>query len=461
MQYQAGEEDRKGRLDLLTKIFFIGVIIVAILNGSAFWLKRVGWLEPELHRYYWLEYKYEFRDDVTPIAIKNEYLREKLRIFTAKLYKTKGSEIVLKLSKDIFFVLFLACSALLVKNGANRIFADPLLTAFLLLVGYGFARSWFLHGPVFALAGLRTFMFLGVAALGWWATRKRNFAFLASILFLLVFCEWLLVPIELKRGVHLFAAQTSRLIGGDRVVGTFLQPSSLAVATGFCLAFYYAYSAHRRWFVALAILAGTIIFFTGSGIGAVIYAMVLFRALWKKLADINIRIPLWLPLAGGILFVFFLPEIARRPFVYDSLWGRIQQFQNNMFAASGLVDVLFGKGLGVATNVTANLLVDWQAGPPGRVASDQVFIADSMPLSVGLQLGWLGIFLLYLLLLRAAWRDRQAWGVYGVIFLASLTMNIQELFPVNFILGLLLARNLRTDPATGSLVTGQEQQERG
>ena len=36
----------------LAKTFLVAIIIASILNGSVFWLKRVGWLEPGIYNTY-------------------------------------------------------------------------------------------------------------------------------------------------------------------------------------------------------------------------------------------------------------------------------------------------------------------------------------------------------------------------------------------------------------------------
>ena len=68
--------------------------------------------------------------------------------------------------------------------------------------------------------------------------------------------------------------------------------------------------------------------------------------------------------------------------------------------------------------------------------------ADSMTMALINQIGVLGMLLFYALIALAAWRDRPALPIYLVMFLASLTINLWELFPVNFMLGLLLGRSL-------------------
>jgi hypothetical protein len=67
---------------------------------------------------------------------------------------------------------------------------------------------------------------------------------------------------------------------------------------------------------------------------------------------------------------------------------------------------------------------------------------DSTPTALINQIGVVGTLLFYLMLAQAAWRDRRALPVYVVIFLAGMMINLLELFPVNFLLGLLLCRSL-------------------
>ncbi len=58
------------------------------------------------------------------------------------------------------------------------------------------------------------------------------------------------------------------------------------------------------------------------------------------------------------------------------------------------------------------------------------------------QIGLVGTVLFYALLIRIARRDRRYRVVHVVLLLASVTNNLGEFFPVNFLLGLLIARAL-------------------
>ena len=110
--------------------------------------------------------------------------------------------------------------------------------------------------------------------------------------------------------------------------------------------------------------------------------------------------------------------------------------------------MLFGKGLGIGSNVVNSAITQSEdiTAPTGVDLSHAR--ADSTPLALINQIGLVGTFLFYLALALAAWKDRQAMPVYVIIFLAGITINLLELFPVNFLLGLLLGRSLLMAPRT-------------
>ena len=69
------------------------------------------------------------------------------------------------------------------------------------------------------------------------------------------------------------------------------------------------------------------------------------------------------------------------------------------------------------------------------------------------QLGLVGALLFYGALAWAAQLDRQARIFYVIVAACSLTLQITELFPVNFLLGIVLAHSVVVARQTG-LVPG-------
>ncbi|MHC4139513.1 MAG: hypothetical protein ACYSR1_06640 [Planctomycetota bacterium] len=116
-------------------------------------------------------------------------------------------------------------------------------------------------------------------------------------------------------------------------------------------------------------------------------------------------------------------------------------YKDHIFTGSEWYELLFGRGLGAGTNTAVNLLMDWEASTAHGAGNHTVFIADSTPLMLTAQIGLIGLFMIYGILFLAIRNDPQSRIFYFSIILASLTVNITELFPVNFLLGLLLARS--------------------
>jgi len=74
------------------------------------------------------------------------------------------------------------------------------------------------------------------------------------------------------------------------------------------------------------------------------------------------------------------------------------------------------------------------------------------------QLGLTGMLLFYWLIGTAAWKDRRTLPLYVLLFLAGMTVNLLELFPINFLIGILLCRSLirRNADASGAVLVPGE-----
>jgi hypothetical protein len=46
------QSDHTEKTYTIARIFIIAIVVATILNGSSFWLKRVGWMEPQLYQEY-------------------------------------------------------------------------------------------------------------------------------------------------------------------------------------------------------------------------------------------------------------------------------------------------------------------------------------------------------------------------------------------------------------------------
>lgn len=416
----------------LAKTFFVAIIIASILNGSVFWLKRVGWLEPDIYNTYLDEIQPEPGRDWGAIGKKE---------IRAKLYQHEGLQIVFKLAKDLLTALFIIISGFLIgqqRTDYNRRYYITLI-GLVGVSGFAFFNSYVSYGLMLPLAGTRSFFFMFAGMLGCWAIRNNGLGFLAQCFLVFLFVQLLLVPVELIRGLHIFGAHFFGTEFSDRIVGTMLQPSSLGIIAVFSFVFYYLYSESRRQLALAGLAMSVLVFFSGSATALLLWLIATAGVFYKRL---NQTWAMFISILGVMIFVTLLPMITGRHDVYNSLWGRISIFERHVLADSSVLETLFGKGLGVGTNIAANLFMDWQTSEPKSLGSDVIFIADSTPVALISQVGIVGMLLFYLLLVYSAWREPRSRLIYIIIAVASMATNIVELFPVNIVLGLLIAHSL-------------------
>jgi len=413
------------------------LIAAAVLNGSVFWLKRIGWLEPQMYQEY-LEFL-----GPNPYYQRTPAENEQLRVLTSRFYTSEGGEVILKLSKDAWLLLFIVVSLILLARHKAGLFSFPPwpLLLFLLLVASSAIYSFFQFGLLMPVAGLRFFSFLGVTLLASWLAHRDQLYMLACGMMLYMSLQFLLAPYELTHGLHMFGAKFFGGLTGDRIVGTMLQPSSLGIAAVLSLQFYLGFNSSRQWIVSAVIITTVLVFFSASAMAILLLFLVAALSVDSRVEDKYrswLRIITMLGVTGIILL---LPEISGRWNIMDSLWGRLLPIELYM-EQNNMMTLLFGQGLGVGTNTAANLLMDWQANQAPGYAATAVFIADATPMALIAQLGFVGLLSFYLLLAYAAARDPQALPFYLVAGIASLTTNLPELFPINMVLGMLLARSL-------------------
>jgi hypothetical protein len=217
-----------------------------------------------------------------------------------------------------------------------------------------------------------------------------------------------------------------------RAAGTMVTPNSLGVLTVVSLAFYYVYSSAKTYFSIFLLVGGTILLASGSGTGIIALFVLVGALCLTNTSGLRKMI-----VAGALLTVSAgllakLPALLNRSDIYASVFssdGRIGKF-TEVFSESSPIEILVGRGIGFGTNTATNLHI----GAPSS--------ADSMVTVLLMQLGMVGVILFYTLLIWAYRRDARARPVYLVFAITSLTINITEVFPVNFLLGLALAGTL-------------------
>ena len=135
-----------------------------------------------------------------------------------------------------------------------------------------------------------------------------------------------------------------------------------------------------------------------------------------------------------------LPYLAQRPAIYDSLLGREARVGSlvRLLEQATPAQLLFGQGVGFGTNSAMTLLKDAPEALP-ITSTGEKFSADSTVTIMFTQLGVMGVLLFYAVLAWAFIRKPEARGFFIVAAVTSLTINLPETYPVNFLLGLALA----------------------
>jgi len=449
----------------------VALVLATLCNGLGIYLRKVGLVQTPAYHAYWAWH-------CSPVAHLQPHQRAQpgccAHASTAELaeigapprrdveqalaqyiFELTPAEKALKLVKDVFVLAFVAVSAWLV---AQR---RPLGNGFglgssgqRLLLVYGcamFGLSWAWHGLLMPVAGLRPLLFLAVFGLGaWMATHLPGLAKFVAVALAL---QLLLVPLELLAGIHINGHGHALRLGWvdfqlllSRASGTLVLPNSLGVFAVTALAFCQAFAPSRRQLLYLTPLVLALIYFSGSGVGAL--AMSLFL-LMLVLGQVPVHRRGWVAAGAAVLaapLLVLLPELLGRPQIFDSVLaegGRLETFKLTVLDKSAL-QLWFGQGLGVNTNIALNLQQTEQVdnAVAGAVASAPALRpTDSTLTALMVQLGAVGTGLFYALLFWAARKDATARPFYAVLALCSLTMNITEVFPVNFLLGLALAHS--------------------
>lgn len=429
----------------LALVFGIAVAVATLLNGTSFWLKRVGWLQPQLSA----EYR-QFMQQAGSAAAADPAqavatYRDRRDAYRDRFYDVDGIWVLSKLAKDVVIGAFVAVGIVywLSIGGVPPPLRDWLLLALLAVLTVALSRSLWRYGPLVAMAGLRSFSFLLVAIVGTWAAGMRECRWLASSLVAVLLIQLLLAPIELVHGANLFTGAPLGLWRLDRLVGTLLQPTSLGTFAVVAMAWYAGSDMPAPRLLVVCAVAGALAVASASGTALALYVLAVGMVLYGRSSSPKARRRWWV--IGAVLAVTAvnLPLLTGRFDIYDSLWGRLDRASAYLVDLDSALDLLAGRGLGIGTNVAMNLLrADATAGMTPVGEGVAIHFADSTALMMLPQIGLIGAVLFYALLIRIACRDRRYRVVHIVLLLASVTNNLGEFFPVNFLLGLLIARAL-------------------
>ncbi len=439
-------------------IHVIGVLlcVAVVANGATFWLKRTGWLEPDAyhaHRVQKSNFRVSSRLDPAYAEVQSFHRREMRR-----LYAVSGAQTITKLVKYGLVVLIVGVSLWVGWRAGYRpvVSRQPLLLGFTASVVLAALVSWLRFGGLLLVPGLRLFAFVAVPLSVTHLASTRSLALLSNYLIGLVYLQLILTIPEITRGLDIFSGTGLLPVPGDRVTGAFLQPTTLGLFCVIALLFYVCFGnpPPRMRFVTV-VAGGIVVIAAGSASALLLFLLVIGYAYAPeggRWCRCRWRLPVFVVI--GLMMLLALPWLTARPDVFASMFGRVLWMQRYFSEATGPMTVLFGEGLGIGTNVAVHWFryamehgaeVPLSALRGGSNSTAQCLVS---------QIGVVGCVGFYALLAHGAWSDTRARPVYVVIGIASLTTNVIEFFPVNVLLGLLLAHSAAT--VQGSLLPNQK-----
>ncbi len=428
-------------------VVWLLVCVATLANGATFWLKRTGWLETPAYHDHLIEkagIKVVPRSGPLYEEIQDFFWRTKTR-----LYAVAGHQVFAKLAK--FGVVMLIVGVSLWSGWRARQWppaaTQPAVLGFAALVSCAALVSWLRFGGELLMPGMRAFAFLAVALAASRLASTQSLALFSNYLIVLVFVQLILVPLEMGWGLVLFAGKGLSLLPGDRVTGAFLQPTTLGLFSVIALTCYLRCAdPSLRMRVLAAVAVGVVVIAAASAAALLLYLVVLGQGFARAIARSS-RARWLVLLIATVALTLALPWLTGREEILTSVFGRMDKIQRVIIEAPGPLTLLFGEGLGVGTNAAVHWRV-FVAAEVAELPSTWWFAgSDSTVHSLIGQIGLVGGAGFYALLAWAAWRDARARPLYAVIALASLAINIVELFPVNLLLGLLLAHSAGKAPA--------------
>jgi hypothetical protein len=423
---------------------FVGALLAlaTLFNGLGAFLKRAGVLEPAGYEAYWQLHCGGGETTDLPVALGRRCAKPDLgnppriphREGGRHVFAAKPSEVWLKALKDVFFVTFvLVCAAFVprFRPARNRALWLSWLAAVVVVAVAGLAAA--ARGDMLPMmAGLRSFLFLAAAGACGWVASAAALLTLTRWITLVMWAQLPFLSLEVLFGLPI-NGYLPFLHLPRRMAGTLTLPNSLGVFAVTALVFVEVFAPGRRarWLILVPCIL--VVLASGSATGVV--ALLIWAAAASIRAVARERrlavTAFWLVCAAALLPN--LPTVLGRDTVFKGAFGSEGRL-GTLLATVEDVDaprLLFGRGLGAGTNALANLNRNPAVGS-----------GDSAITSLIRQVGLVGTGVLVLFVVLA-WRgDRLARPFYEVVCLMSLTLNVTELFPVNFLLGLALGRSI-------------------
>ncbi len=417
------------------------LVLVTIANGATSLMKRIGVLDRERYETYWRVHcgnrGATFRVlglgrrclDADPGPLEPQRYQRDVPYFRF-VFDVERADVALKLGKDVFLLMFIVGSLAFLAHGWATLprGAWP-LWGLCILVSIasvaGFASGHWLS----TLAGLRGTTFLAVAVLGAWMTCAWGVQRIERAMVVLSLLQIAVVPLELVWGMPI-SGYTIALSLPNRLAGTLVKPNTLGVLAVVTVAAAEAFEPARAW-RRLAWVAGVVLVASaGSATG-----WILLAALALHHERIRVRTPARLAAVGAatLVLVVALPKMVGRPDVYDSLVGTRGR-------VGALREAFAGETLWTGEGLVTSPPESSERQSLSSLAAVRPRGTDSTLILLIQEFGVPGAVLFYVALIAAWRRDDAVRPLLLAVGLGSLTLNMAFAFPMNFLLGLALAR---------------------
>jgi hypothetical protein len=421
----------------------LAIMLVSLLNGSVYYLKKIGVLEQDSYQKYWDVRCYKaFLNQDTSIKQCNLIhpqltLKEKSEIsyqtqsqvdkkhFTY-IYKTTSLvEKSTKIAKDLLFfsiITFYFFHLLKSRTTTPSISKSYYIyIPLVFIIATSTIRSILQHDYVNTLYGLRSFEFFILLLVITPFLSIKELEQISKYYILLLALQVILFIPELQYGLNPHEQPFIRDYIPERLSGSFIMPNTLGVASALGFMLYYCLF-YWRW--SVFILCAILVAAANSGTGFILLMISMLFHIAKKLRKSNIGKQYF---SSTILLLFFiftvlvfnLPALLDRPDLFRSITGRIELLMQVINQVS-FQEALIGKGMGIGTNAAG-------------------YTSDSTISQLLLQIGILGVLAFYFLLFMAFHKTTTFRLFLIGILLASFILNINELFPINLLLTLVLA----------------------
>lgn len=450
------DERSEQRLDQLTRLLVVAIVLAVMLNGLPFWARRVGLLDRPAYasdlskfcrtplRRWWLP------ASCAPFRVVEVGPPERReRIENLRLFRITPWELGLKAFRYALLPFLLLISLVLVWAGWQRLPPlpsllplAPLLLSTLISAGI----SWPIDGPESTLLNGVWSLWIPLAALAGWLAAPRRLRILADGAAALVLLQLPFLALEAMWGVPMPFGGSPNPWLPTRLSGWLNQPNTLGGVLAIAVALCVAVSLRRwqRWPLALVSLVLAILARSGTGVmGLLLVALGLgLRQLprrWRSMAVV----------ASLLVVGLALPQLLGRPQLFASPSGRLGTLRSWIQQPHTLQNRWLGYGLasqnlrnGSSPVLSGSPGADDVEGHPARRGPS----ADGLPLLLLGQGGLVALVAFYGLALWCWWLDPGLRLVWGVVLLTSLTLNITEVFPLGLWLAVLTSRALSLRP---------------